>query len=39
MQQRIADLQLADRRYWREIIAKLKRLRATGKLAPEGSEV
>ena len=39
MQQRIADLQLADRRYWREIIAKLKGLRATGKLAPEGSEV
>ncbi len=39
MQQRIADLQQADRRYWREIIAKLKGLRATGKLAPEGSAV
>ena len=39
VQQRIADLQQADRRYWREIIAKLKGLRATGKLAPEGSAV
>jgi hypothetical protein len=39
MQQRIADLQQADRRYWREIIAKLKTLRATGKLVAEGSAV
>jgi len=31
MQQRIADLQQADRRYWREVIAKLKTLRATRK--------
>jgi len=39
MQQRIADLQQADRRYWREVIAKLKTLRATGKLVAEGSDV
>ena len=39
LQQRIADLQQADRRYWREDIAQLKTLRATGKLAAEGSAV
>ena len=39
LQQRIADLQQADRRYWREVIAQLKTLRATGKLAAEGSAV
>ena len=39
MQPRIADLQQADRRYWREIIAELKSLRATAKLVAEGSAV
>jgi hypothetical protein len=39
LQHRIADLQQADRRYWRDIIADLKRLRATGKLVAEGSAV
>src|SRR5437588_2577287 len=39
MQQRIADLQQADRRYWREGNAQLKTLRATGKLSAEGREV
>jgi len=39
MQQRIADLQQADRHYWREIIAQLKALRAAGKLITEGSAV
>jgi hypothetical protein len=38
-QQRITRLQMADRRYWREIIGDLKVLRATGKLMPEGSVV
>jgi len=32
-------LQQADRRYWRDIIAELKELRATGKLMPEDSPV
>ncbi len=39
MQQRIAELQQADRRYWREIIAELKSLRAAGKLVAEGNAV
>lgn len=39
MQQRVADLQQADRCYWREILTELKNLRATGQLAPEGSAV
>jgi hypothetical protein len=39
MQQRIAGLQQADRRYWQEIIAELKQLRCTGTLMPEGSAV
>ena len=39
MQQRIAALQQADRRYWRDIISDLKNLRFSGKLAPEGSLV
>lgn len=39
MQQRIAELQQTDRRYWREIVAELKILRATGKLVAEGSAV
>ena len=36
---RMTTLQQADRRYWREIIAELKALRATGSLLPEGSLV
>ena len=39
MQQRIAGLQQADRRCWRDIIAELKQLRGTGKLMPEGEAV
>jgi hypothetical protein len=38
-QQRIARLQMADRHYWRDIIAELKALRAAGKLMPEGSAI
>ena len=33
---RMAKYQAADRRYWRRIIAELKRLRAQGRLMPEG---
>ena len=39
MQQRIAGLQQADRRYWRDIIDELRHLRAAGKLMAEGSAV
>jgi len=39
MQRRIAELQQTDRRYWRDIIAQLKRLRAAGELMPEGDKV
>jgi len=39
MQQRIAELQQADRHYWREIIAELKTLRASEKLVTEGGAV
>jgi hypothetical protein len=39
LQRRIADLQRADHRYWRGIIAELKQLRATGELMPEGARV
>lgn len=39
MQGRIADLQQADRRHWRRIIAELKQLRADGKLMPEDGVV
>ncbi len=39
VQQRIAGLQQADRRYWQEIIAEQKQLRGTGMLMPEGSAV
>jgi hypothetical protein len=39
LQRRIAELQQLDRRYWRDIIADLKQLRAEGKLIPEGAEV
>ena len=39
MQQRMAQLQQADRRYWRDIIAELKELRGRGQLLPEGSPV
>jgi hypothetical protein len=38
-QTRIADLQQADRRYWREIIYLLKELRAAGALMAEGEPV
>jgi hypothetical protein len=36
-QKRIAELQKADRHYWRDIIGELKALRAAGKLMSEGS--
>jgi hypothetical protein len=39
MQQRIQSLQQADRRYWREIIAELRQLRAAGHLMTEGAAV
>jgi len=39
MQRRMAALQEADRRFWRDIIADLKRMRAAGELMPEGSVV
>jgi len=39
MQHRIAELQRADRRYWRDIIAELKQLRAAGSLMSEGNDV
>jgi len=39
MQQQIAALQQADRRYWRSIIAELKQLRASDKLVSEGAPV
>lgn len=39
MQQRMAALQQADRRYWRNIIAELKNLRSNGILMPEGAPV
>jgi hypothetical protein len=39
MQQRMAKLQQADRRYWRDIIAELKRLRAADELMPQGAKV
>ena len=38
-QARIAELQLADRQYWRNIIRKLKELREAGKLMPEGDKI
>jgi hypothetical protein len=38
-QGRIAELQMADRHYWRDIISELKALRAAGKLMAEGSAV
>jgi hypothetical protein len=38
-QSRITELQMADRHYWRGIIAELKVLRAAGKLMPEGSAI
>jgi hypothetical protein len=38
-QARIAELQLADRQYWRDIIRRLKDLRNTGQLRPEGEKV
>ena len=39
MQQRMAKLQQADRRYWREIIVELKAIRSAGKLMAEGDSV
>ena len=36
---RIAELQQADRQYWRKIISELKELRAAGKLMSEGETV
>jgi hypothetical protein len=39
MQQRMIELQQGDRRYWRNIVAELKKLRATGKLMAEGAEI
>jgi hypothetical protein len=39
MHRRIAELQMADRHYWREIIAELKKLRSGGQLEIEGSAV
>jgi len=39
MQERIQRLQQADRSYWREIIAELRQLRATGQLVLEGTAV
>ena len=37
LQARMAGFQAADRRYWRQIIAELKKLRAEGRLMPEGA--
>ena len=39
LQSRIAEWQLADRQYWRDIIRGLRELRAAGKLMPEGEDV
>lgn len=39
LQKRIAELQRADRLYWREIIRQLKELHAAGTLIPEGEPV
>ena len=38
-QRRISELQLLDRQYWRDIIRRLKVLRETGGLMPEGGNV
>jgi hypothetical protein len=38
-QARMAALQLADRRYWRDIIRELKQFKVDGKLMPEGAMV
>jgi hypothetical protein len=38
-QARISELQLADRKYWRDIIRRLKKLRGLGQLMPEGEGV
>jgi hypothetical protein len=39
LQRRVAVLRQADRRYWRDIIADLRNLRASGGLMAEGSAV
>ncbi len=38
LQGRIAELQRADRQYWRDIIRRLKELRGAGELMPEGEK-
>jgi hypothetical protein len=38
-QRRIAELQMADRHYWRDIIGELKALRVAGKLMIEGNAI
>jgi hypothetical protein len=38
-QNRISELQASDRRYWRDIIHRLKELRMAGELMPEGERV
>ena len=39
MQARAAEHQKLDRQYWRDIIAELRTLRATGRLVEEGAPV
>jgi hypothetical protein len=39
LQARISELQTLDRKYWRDIIRRLKELRAKGELMPEGKRV
>ncbi|MDW8309248.1 MAG: hypothetical protein RMK20_07725 [Verrucomicrobiales bacterium] len=39
LQSRVAELQRADRRYWRSILEDLRSLRAAGALMPEGAPV
>ncbi|MEW6306993.1 MAG: hypothetical protein AB1705_26310 [Verrucomicrobiota bacterium] len=39
IQERMAELQIADRRYWRPIIAELKQMRSGGELIPQGQKV
>ena len=39
LQRRIAELQMADREYWRDIIRTLKELHAAGELMTEGGKV
>jgi hypothetical protein len=39
LQRRIAELQQADRHYWRGIIADLRQPRGSGNLMPEGNPI